>query len=70
MFSGGLAMWRGRRSYRIAKSTSVGESAGSCSVGRPRKRWIDTMKDYLRKEVWMSIKQEEWCRIGVNGGDL
>ena len=27
-----------------------GECAGSCSVGRPRKRWVDTLKDCLIKE--------------------
>ena len=26
-----------------------GECAGSCSVSRPWKRWIDTMKECLRK---------------------
>ena len=30
---------------RIAKRVYVGECAGSRPVGRPRKRWIDTMKD-------------------------
>ena len=30
---------------RIAKR----ECAGSCSVGRSRKRWTDTVKDYLTK---------------------
>ena len=34
---------------RIAKRVYVGECAGSCSVGRSRKRWIDTMKDCLKK---------------------
>ena len=34
---------------RIAKRVYVGECAGSHSVGRPRKRWIDTVKDCLRK---------------------
>ena len=34
---------------RPAKRVYVGECAGSCSVGRLRKRWIDTMKDCLRK---------------------
>ena len=34
---------------RIAKRVNVGESAGSRLVGRPRKRWIDTMEDYLKK---------------------
>ena len=42
---------------RIAKRVYVGECAGSHSMGRPRKRWIDTVKDYLRKRglgVWQS----------------
>ena len=34
---------------RIAKRVYVGECAGSRSVGRPRKRWIDTVKDCLKK---------------------
>ena len=34
---------------RIAKRVYVGECAGSRSVGRPRKRWIDIVKECLRK---------------------
>ena len=34
---------------RIAKRVYVGEYAGSRSFGRPRKRWIDTVKECLRK---------------------
>ena len=34
---------------RIDKRVYVGECAGSRSVGRPRKRWIFTVKDYLKK---------------------
>ena len=34
---------------RIAKRVYVRECAGSRSVGRPRKRWIDTVKDCLKK---------------------
>ena len=34
---------------RIAKRVFVGECAGSCSVGRPRKRWIDNIKVCLKK---------------------
>ena len=34
---------------RIAKRVYVEEFAGSCSVGRPQKRWIDTVKDCLKK---------------------
>ena len=41
---------------RIAKRVHVGECAGSRSVGRPRKRWIDTVKDCLRK-VSLEVRQ-------------
>ena len=34
---------------RIAKRGYVGECAGGHSVGSPRKRWIDTMKECLKK---------------------
>ena len=34
---------------RTAKRVYVRECAGSHSVGRPRKRWIGTVKDYLKK---------------------
>ena len=34
---------------RIAKMAYVGECASSRSMGRPRKGWIDTMKDCLKK---------------------
>ena len=40
---------RGMENSRIAKRIYLGECAGSCSVGRPRKRWIDTRKDCLKK---------------------
>ena len=34
---------------RIAKRVYVGECAGSHSVGRPQKKWIDIVMDCLRK---------------------
>ena len=34
---------------RIGKRVYAGECAGSRSVGRPRKRWIDNVKDCLKK---------------------
>ena len=34
---------------RIAKRVYVGECAGSRSVGRSRKRWIDIVKGCLKK---------------------
>ena len=48
-------------SDRVAKRVYVGACAGSRSVGKPRKRSIDTMKDYLRKrglDVWQD--SSEW----------
>ena len=35
--------------YRIAKRIYVGECAGTRSVDMSRKRWIDTVKEYLKK---------------------
>ena len=46
----------------ITKRVYVGECAGSRSVYRPRERWIDTVKECLRKR--------ERSRIGVNGSGL
>ena len=46
---------------RIAKRVYVGEYAGSHSVGRQRKRWIDIVKEYLKKRC-LDIRQAR--RIG------
>ena len=35
---------------RIAKRVYVGECAGSRSVGRPQKRWIDIVNEELLEE--------------------
>ena len=34
---------------RITKRIYIGGWTGSSSVGRPQKRWIETVKDYLKK---------------------
>ena len=34
---------------RIVKGVYAGECAGNRSMGRSRKRWIDTVKEYLKK---------------------
>ena len=34
---------------KTAKTEYIGECSGSRSVGRPRKRWVDTVKDCLKK---------------------
>ena len=55
---------------RIAKRVYVGVCAGSSSVGRPWKRWIDTVKDYLRKRD-LDVKQAmRMVQDGVNGSGL
>ena len=41
-------MWRGQRIIGLLR-VYVGGCAGSCSVGRPQKRWNDTVKGCLRK---------------------
>ena len=41
--------WVGMENERIGKIVYVGECAGSHSVGRPRKRWNDTVKECSRK---------------------
>ena len=44
----GVLRWFGHvKSYRIAKRIHVGECAGGHSVGRPRKIWINTVKEFL-----------------------
>ena len=48
-------------SDRIVKRVYVEERAGSHSLGRPWKRWINTVKNHLGKK---------WFRIGVNGQGL
>ena len=45
VFSVGSALWR----EWIAKRVYVGECAGSRLVCRPKKRWIHTVKECLKK---------------------
>ena len=49
----GVLLWFGHvermENDRIAKGVYVGECAGSSSVSRPRKRWIDTVKEFKKK---------------------
>ena len=43
---------------RIAKRVYVGECSGSRSVGRQRKRWIDTVKDCLKTRFGCQANKE------------
>ena len=49
----GVLRWFGHveriENDRIAKRVYVGECAGSCSVGRPWKRWFGTVNKCLKK---------------------
>ena len=59
----GMLQWFGHvermENDKIANRVYVGECAGSRSVSRVQKRWIDTMKECLRKRC-LDGKQEEW----------
>ena len=45
---GGSDVWRRWRGIGTPR-VYVGECAGSHSLGRPRRRWIDTVKEWLMK---------------------
>ena len=70
----GVLRWSGHvermGKERIAKRIYIGECAGSCSVGRPRKRSIDIVKDCLKKRGLDVRQARRMCRIGANGGGL
>jgi hypothetical protein len=52
-----------RNAYRIL----VGMPEGKRPLGRPRRRWVDSIKMDLREVVWtVSI----WLRIGTSEGVL
>ena len=50
VLSGGFCHVERMENDRIAKRVYVRDCAGSRSVGRPRKRMIDTVEDILRKK--------------------
>ena len=47
VFSDGTPMWKERRMTGLLRGCT-----GSRSVGRPWKRWIDTVKDCLKEEMF------------------
>ena len=44
---------------RIAKNVIVGECAGSHSVGRPEKRWTDTVNECFKKVFPSKARKED-----------
>ena len=67
----GVLRWFGHvkrmEKERIVKRVYVGECAGSGSVGRPRKRCIDTVKDCLRKRG-LDVRQARRSSWGIDRG--
>ena len=70
-FDEGILRWFGhverKERNRIAKRVYVGECVDSLSVGRPWKRWTDTVKECLNKrglDVWQGRRivqdSSEW----------
>ena len=64
---GGSAIWRGWRGIGSLRESYVRECAGSRSVGSPRKRWINTVKECLRK-IGLDVQQARRMFQGVGGG--
>ena len=59
-----------RENDGIAKMVYVVKRAGSRSVGRTRKSWIDTMKDCLKKrglDVIQTRSMARVCEENANG---
>ena len=73
VFSDGSLNGERMENSSIAKRVYVGECAGSRSVGRLRKRWIDTVKDCLKKrgldvrQVRLIVHDRRVCREFVMG---
>ena len=74
MIDEGVLRWSGNvermEGDKIAKRVFVGECVGSSSVGIPQKKWIDTVKECLKKRS-LDIRQiRRIVTKGVNGGGL
>jgi hypothetical protein len=49
-----------RNAYRI----SVGKPEGKRPLGKPSRRWVDSIKIDLRETGWDGI---DWIRVGTSG---
>jgi hypothetical protein len=54
----------GRNVYRVL----VGKPEGKRRLERPRHRWEDGIKMYLRELFWGMLNGFTWLRIGTIGG--
>jgi hypothetical protein len=55
-----------RNAYRIL----VGKPEGKRPLGRPRHRWVDNIKLYLRKIGWSVMYWIDLAQVGTSGGLL
>jgi hypothetical protein len=55
-----------RNAYMIL----VGKPEGKRPLGRPRRRWVDSIKIDLRETGWDGVDGSIWLRIGTSGGLL
>jgi hypothetical protein len=55
---------------RGAYRALVGKHEGRRPLGRPRRRWEDNIKMYLRDVGWGAWTGSIWLRIGTGGGLL
>jgi hypothetical protein len=55
-----------RNVYRVF----MGKSEGKRPLRRPRRRWEDGIRTYLRKMAWGVYIGSRWLRTGTDGGLL
>jgi hypothetical protein len=60
-WAGHVARMRERHAYRIF----VGKPEGKRPLGRPRRRWVDNIKTYLREIRWDGM---DWIDLAQDGG--
>jgi hypothetical protein len=59
-------MWEKRNACRIL----VGKPEGKRSLGRPKRRWVDNIKIYLRALGWDGMDRIDLAQDRENGGFL
>jgi hypothetical protein len=53
LISSAIYLWETRNAYRIL----VGKPEGKKPLGKPRRRWVDNIKIYLREMGWYGLDQ-------------
>jgi hypothetical protein len=58
------------RKKRNAWRMLVGKPEGKSPLGRPRRRWVNSIKINLRETGWDVMDWIDWLRLGTSGGLL